>query len=48
MWAPLATVKTVDMYYVRRADVAVGDSVCPTVAVGHTAISDLLCAVGDK
>jgi hypothetical protein len=34
------TGKTIDIYYVRRAGLAVGDSLCPTTAVGHNTISD--------
>jgi hypothetical protein len=52
MWAPPATIKMVDMHYVRQTDVAVGDSLCLTAAVGHTAISDPYvrrpAAVGNK
>jgi hypothetical protein len=39
---PQATGKTVAMPYLRRSDGAVGDSLCPTAAVGHNAISDAL------
>jgi hypothetical protein len=43
MCAPPTTVKTLDMHYVRRFDVAVGDSLYPMAAVEHSIISDLLC-----
>jgi hypothetical protein len=43
MWALQVAVKTVDKHYVRRTDVAVGDSLCQTVAIGNSTISDLLC-----
>jgi hypothetical protein len=41
LWAP-PTGKTVGIYYFRRVVATVGDSLCPTAAVGRNATSDAL------